>query len=177
MDADAPHYYCFISYTRREPELYSLKRFVDWYIDELRARGWISRVNTRSIIFYDYLCTGRVHSDLELRIFLETALGESDFMTAFLSPAYFASDWCRFEWDIMTGIEQNSGNKILPLVWKCIDRVPMWHDARWRFWIKAVDRNGLYPVDEGCNWAEAINTCVRATGNFFYNRALYLNGK
>ena len=110
----SPKYLTFVSYTSREIELNDILDFFDFVCRILRERFDVRLIP----IFFDRLqLDRRVYGDQELKNHLETALSESAFVTAFLSPNYFESDWCRYEWN-MTAQRIRTPFPILPVLWK-----------------------------------------------------------
>jgi hypothetical protein len=166
---------CFISYTTRDSEARTLKRFIDAYLDELRQRGY--DIEAISPLFYDYIYRREPFTD-SLRDFLAKSLDRSGFMIAFLSPNYIRSKWCLFEWATMESIENDRRlNRseacsdvfdILPICWKYIGEAPqsMWR----RIWLLAVDSKGIYAADPHCRIEEAAQRCAMDTVIYIRHR-------
>ena len=97
----------FISYSHRESEVRAIKPFADAYVQALQARGV-----TTFPYWYDgaEIGSGRNVSKAELAAKIRCGLENSRFTSAFLSPGYYESCWCNFEWD-------NSDER-LPITWK-----------------------------------------------------------
>lgn len=94
----------FISYTTREEEVSEFKPLLDFFLNNY-LRPIIENAIGIPPVFYDgYMLHkkgGHGLSDLELEETLNYAIKDSEVMLAFISPHYFSSDWCRFEWDTM----------------------------------------------------------------------------
>jgi hypothetical protein len=116
-------YHAFISYTTREEEVRGIKRFIDDYNGELRMR-------IKNYVFYDGWSLKKGNDGVcphiaprELGSELQTAVVESAFTVAFLSPGYLDSFWCSFEWITAETAHGELGLKaqgysILPVIWK-----------------------------------------------------------
>jgi hypothetical protein len=108
-------YHCFISYTTREEEVKKIKPFVDAYTGALRSQG---------VVFYDGWNLREAHyEDEELRRLLRDGIEQSAFSVCFLSPGYYESEWCKYEWYTTEEIHNERGlpaqkYSILPICWK-----------------------------------------------------------
>ena len=85
----------FLSYTSREEEVRYIRPLIDQYCRDLWE--W-ARTNGLDIFYDEYTMQKRQYSSDELREILGNAVHRSHLMTAFLSPEYVMSEWCRFEW-------------------------------------------------------------------------------
>ncbi len=114
-------YHCFISYTTREDEIKKIKPFVDEYVRRLQAQGV-----TVCPIFYDGWYLQRPHyDDQELARLLRKGIERSAFSVCFLSPGYYESPWCIYEWGTTGEVHSGRGYpaqkfSILPICWKRI---------------------------------------------------------
>lgn len=88
-------FHVFLSYTSREEEVKQIKPLIEIYCRDLWE--W-AQSNGIEIFYDDFTMKKRHYSDLELEKILGDAVNRSHLMTAFLSPAYVESKWCRFEY-------------------------------------------------------------------------------
>lgn len=116
-------YHCFISYTSREDEIKKIKPFIDDYIGVLQAQGV-----TFCPVYYDGWYLRRDHyEDFELRERLRDGISRSAFSVCFLSPGYYTSRWCIYEWMTTELVHTGRGTpaqeySILPICWKGVFR-------------------------------------------------------
>lgn len=88
-------FHVFLSYSSREEEVKQIKPLIDIYCRDL----WEWAQSNGIEIFYDeFTMEKRRYSALELERILRDAVNRSHLMTAFLSPRYVESEWCRFEY-------------------------------------------------------------------------------
>ena len=88
-------FHIFLRYTSREEEVRQIKPLIDTYCRDL----WEWAQSNRIEIFYDeFTMEKRHYSPPELERILGDAVNRSHLMTAFLSPRYVESEWCRFEY-------------------------------------------------------------------------------
>jgi hypothetical protein len=88
-------YHCFLSYTTREEEVREVQPRVDELIERFPNYGY-----QVVPIFYDHYIFGS-RTPSNLRAALSRAIHESAFMLILVSPGYFTSLWCIFEWSYM----------------------------------------------------------------------------
>ena len=85
----------FLSYTSREEEVKQLQPLINLYCRDL----WEWARSNGIEIFYDgFMMEKRPYTELELETILKDAVNGSNLMTAFLSPLYIESKWCRLEY-------------------------------------------------------------------------------
>ncbi|HSK74545.1 MAG TPA: toll/interleukin-1 receptor domain-containing protein [Pyrinomonadaceae bacterium] len=88
-------FHVFLSYTSREEEVKRIKPLIEVYCRDL----WEWAQSKGVEIFYDdFTMEKRLYSASELEKILGDAVHKSHLMTAFLSPEYAGSEWCRFEY-------------------------------------------------------------------------------
>ena len=109
-------YDLFVSYARKdnEPSVPGQPGWITAFLAELQ-RTHRQFTPEDLAIFFDKDDI-RVAQDWELRI--KSALRDSNLLLACLSPNYFASEWCRREWELYTQHEQDralSGEGINPI--------------------------------------------------------------
>ena len=166
-------FYTFISYTRHAPEAAEIKRFIDRYLDRLRKAGY--DIEAVSSVFYDQIYMHGPLTEEGIRSQLTEALGESSFMTAFLSPEYITAKWCVFEWETMLSIEmmRSPGNPSYPgdilAIWWKRSNYPEKFASRAA--LEAVDDRGRYPSEIGCVIEQALQRCVEGTIQYLERRA------
>ena len=131
-------FYTFISYTRREAEARQISDYISRYVDYIR--GECKRYGYEYVpISIDRLHLNPDEDGAILAQHLHEALRDSDYMTMFVSPGYFESPWCMFEYGAayaLTGREKWGATAndpyqmvshprlryaILPIVWKQLD--------------------------------------------------------
>jgi TIR domain len=118
-------YHCFISYTSREDEIKKIKPFIDNYVSVLQAQGV-----TFCPVYYDGWYLRRDHyEDAELQELLRDGIRRSAFSVCFLSPGYYASAWCIYEWLTTEAVHTRRGRpaqeySILPICWKGVSTFP-----------------------------------------------------
>src|SRR5689334_17476862 len=102
----------FLSYTSREPEVKFIQPLVDRYCFELWQ--WARALGV--YIFYDHFSLPQgQYISAELEEALSMHIKRSQLFTAFLSPSYFESNWCQFEWERMV---KNKVSIVHPIYWK-----------------------------------------------------------
>ena len=101
----------FVSYTTREDEVRIIKPFVEKFIGRIGfgcAPFWL-----------DLLQIGRFDGyDDALRDELRNAISECRAMIAFISPGYWTSDFCRFEFEEMLRTSPEREPFLATLEWK-----------------------------------------------------------
>ena len=99
-------FHVFVSYTTRVDEVQRIKPLVDHFL--LTVLGpIIEQTIGEPPVFYDgyTLHTKHWFSDAELERALRFAIEESEVLLAFLTPEYFGSHWCIFEFSEMVSKE------------------------------------------------------------------------
>ncbi len=101
-------FHVFVSYTTRENEVQIIKPLVDHFLQTV-LRPVIAQTIGEPPIFYDgytlHYLSRPWFSDFELIRSLTFAIEESEVLLAFLSPEYFGSRWCKFEFSTMLSKE------------------------------------------------------------------------
>lgn len=119
-------FYVFLSYTNREDEVKQVKPFVDQYVKGLW--DWARQQGVE--IFYDeFSLSSKIHDAPKLAAILAIAAKNSDLFTAFLSPGYVGSRWCRYEWEHgpLSPNRVGSTRLVHPIHWK--PEYQNWHDG------------------------------------------------
>jgi len=170
-------WFTFISYSSREDEVGAIKPFVDDYIGELQRRGY-----DVCPIYYDgfYLrdrADGAPYSNHELESEIRKGIRGSTFTSAFLSPWYYCSHWCNFEWDET----EAASHRISPILWKGwlpieppSPRTKTWDPKKFsRYPVTDIRELELWRegkvARQDREWGEAIAKCVRT--------AMYITGQ
>ena len=99
-------FHVFVSYTTRVDEVQRIKPLVDHFL--LTVLGpIIEQTIGEPPVFYDgyTLHTKHWFSDAELERAIRFAIEESEVLLAFLTPEYFGSHWCIFEFSEMVSKE------------------------------------------------------------------------
>jgi hypothetical protein len=91
-------YHAFLSYTTRTEEIAAVMPVVDATREYLNARG----ITTAPLFLDRFEWGGRIPNN-NLTDSLWSALSQSVCLIALISPGYLSSEWCRFEWDTMSG--------------------------------------------------------------------------
>ena len=98
MPQDADLYDCFVSYARAD----NAGGWISGFVEALRAEHGKFSGGRALTCFFDKHNIGSL-DDWEHRI--HEGLSKSRLFLAFLSPAYFASEWCRREWHTWIDLE------------------------------------------------------------------------
>jgi hypothetical protein len=125
-------FHIFLSYTSREEEVKQIKPLIEEYCRDLWE--W-ARSNGIEIFYDEFSMKKRLYPESELEQILKNAVNRSQLMTAFLSPAYVESKWCRFEY-----LETRKSRK------------PIVHGILWKFFrldILPFSPEAIYLLPEG----------------------------
>ena len=130
-------FHFFISYTTREEEVTLVKPVIDSLVERLKKAGVVV-----CPAFYDgWYLARREYATHELDGLLTSALTQSAFTLAFVSPGYVGSPWCRFEWNRTEELHTSrgipaAGHSILPVLWK---ELPTYYSSEKRLFRRKVD--------------------------------------
>jgi len=100
----------FISYTRNKDNSGVVSRFSAQFSDELNL------ILPQSTVFFD---KQNIHEGDHFPELLTTELKKSEALIVLLSPAWLASTWCRWEFEIFTDKMANAEKmrKVIPILW------------------------------------------------------------
>ncbi len=96
--ADSDRYDFFVSYARADNTAGWISRFIEALQEEQRRFTGDRQFS----VFFD---TEEIHSLDDWRMRIHESLAASRLMVAFISPGYFASEWCRREWRTWIDVE------------------------------------------------------------------------
>ena len=133
------NHYVFISYPHREEEverlyllIQNLREEIDRRIERERVED-VFRLGSREFRRFAWLDRNE-ELDLQyapLENSIVDGVRKSKHMLSFITPIYWSSGWCRFEW----GVARGADVPICPIVWKGElafppSGFPAYHDAR-----------------------------------------------
>ena|SRR5215469_6752960 len=127
---DRADIYIFLSYTTREEEVRQVRPFVKEIVARLRARGYGECIDP--LVWWDADRIGPLNIDL--RTVLAEAIARCRHLLAFVSPSYWQSCWCRFEWEqAFQHHVRDPRRRLVPILWKGEPDISLWEPVPpWR---------------------------------------------
>jgi len=145
-------FHVFMSYTTREDEVQIVKPIVDRFLNHVLG-PIIEQTLGEPPAFYDgyflYNPSGAKYASLTLERAIRFGIEESEVLVAFVSPHYFGSQWCIFEWTTMASkklrpwfdlcrrppiqeLRDQRATSRKPRPWECVRARVMMSLWRWR---------------------------------------------